>query len=154
MIMRKPVYRIVHFMIRPHHVPVLFIFSICLFLAGCVVVKVPYKVIVGTVKGGYYVVKGTYELTAGTTKLVYKVGEFTFKVVKAPMDWAFVNDDIETIDGLSPKEAIRKGRVKTSPYTVKGKKYYPMSVEQSKSYEEAGIAHGTDMRLYATTRDA
>jgi len=97
-------------------------------------------VVAGTVKGGYYVVKGAYELTAGTTKIVYKIGGFTFKVVKAPIDWALVNEDIETIDDLPPKEAIRKGRVKTAPYTVKGKRYYPMSVEQAKSYEETGIA--------------
>ncbi|HOW55720.1 MAG TPA: septal ring lytic transglycosylase RlpA family protein [Syntrophorhabdaceae bacterium] len=96
--------------------------------------------VAGTVKGGYYVVKGAYELTAGTTKIVYKIGGFTFKVVKAPIDWALVNEDIETIDDLPPKEAIRKGRVKTAPYTVKGKRYYPMSVEQAKSYEETGIA--------------
>lgn len=114
--------------------------SICLFLVNCSIVKVPYKVVAGTVKGGYYVVKGAYELTAGTTKIVYKIGGFTFKVVKAPIDWALVNEDIETIDDLPPKEAIRKGRVKTAPYTVKGKRYYPMSVEQAKSYEETGIA--------------
>ncbi len=114
--------------------------SICLFLVNCSIVKVPYKVVAGTVKGSYYVVKGAYELTAGTTKIVYNIGGFTFKVVKAPIDWALVNEDIETIDDLPPKEAIRKGRVKTAPYTVKGKRYYPMSVEQAKSYEETGIA--------------
>lgn len=96
--------------------------------------------VVGTVKGGYYVVKGTYKLTAGTTKIVYTIGKYTFKVVKAPIDWALVNDDIDSIDGLPPREAIRKGRVRTAPYTVKGKRYYPMSVEQAKSYEEIGIA--------------
>jgi rare lipoprotein A len=127
-------------MIRLPLIPALFIASACFFLAGCWAVKLPYNVVAGTVKGSYYVVKGTYELTAGTTKLVYKVGKFTFKVVKAPMDWAFVNEDIETIDGLPPKEAIRRGRVKTAPYTVKGKKYYPMSVEEAKSYEETGLA--------------
>jgi len=94
----------------------------------------------GTVKGTYYVVKGAYEITAGTTKVVYHIGKFTYKVVKAPIDWAFVNDDIESIDGLSPKEAIRQGRVKNSPYVVKGKTYYPMSVEKARTYEETGIA--------------
>ncbi|OPY78234.1 MAG: RlpA-like protein precursor [Syntrophorhabdus sp. PtaU1.Bin058] len=103
-------------------------------------VKAPYKVVAGTVKGSYYIVKGAYELTAGTTKVVYKIGGFTFKVAKAPIDWAFVHDDIETIDDLPPKDAIRKGRVKNAPYTVKGKKYYPMSVEQARSYEETGTA--------------
>ena len=114
--------------------------SVCLFLAGCSVIRLPYRVVVGTVMGGYYVVKGAYELTAGTTKLVYRIGEFTFKVVKAPIDWALVNEDIDTIDDLPPKEAIREGRVRNAPYTVKGKRYYPMSVEQAKFYRETGIA--------------
>lgn len=112
----------------------------CLCAAACSIIKAPYQVVAGTVKGSYYVVKGAYELTAGTTKLVYKVGEYTFKITKAPLDWAFVKDDIDSIDGLPPKEAIRKGRVKTAPYTVKGKRYYPMSVEQAKSYDETGLA--------------
>jgi rare lipoprotein A len=126
--------------IKQYQVHVLLVVSICIFLTDCAIVKLPYRVLVGTVKGTYYVVKGTYELTAGTVKVVYKIGEFTFKVVKAPIDWALMNEDIETIDDLSPKEAIRKGRVRTAPYTVKGKKYYPMSVEQAKSYAETGVA--------------
>jgi rare lipoprotein A len=119
---------------------ILVLLLICFFLPDCSIVKLPYRVVSGTVMGSYYAVKGAYELTAGTTKLVYKIGEFTFKVARAPIDWALVNGDIETIDDLPPKEAIRKGRVRTAPYTVKGKKYYPMSVEQAKSYEETGIA--------------
>ena len=110
------------------------------FYSGCFIIRIPYKVVKGTVKGTYYVVKGAYELTAGTTKLVYHVGKFTFNVVKAPIEWALTNDDIESIDGLSPKEAIRQGRVKNAPYKVKGKMYYPLSVEQSYSYQETGIA--------------
>jgi rare lipoprotein A len=86
------------------------------------------------------VVKGAYEFTAGTTKLAYTIGKFTFEVVKAPLDWALTNEDIDTIDGLPPKEAIRQGRVRNAPYTVKGKRYYPMSVEDAKSYRETGIA--------------
>jgi rare lipoprotein A len=113
---------------------------ISLALFGCWVVTVPYEIVKGTVKGTYYVVRGTYEITAGTTKVVYNIGKFTYKVVKAPIDWAFVNEDIESIDGLSPKEALRQGRVKNSPYVVKGKTYYPMSVEKSQTYEETGIA--------------
>lgn len=109
-------------------------------LAGCWVITTPYKIIKGTVKGAYYVVKGTYELTTGTTKVVYHIGKFTYKVVKAPIEWAFVNEDIETIDGLTPREAVRQGRVKNSPYTVKGKTYYPMTLEQAKTYDETGIA--------------
>lgn len=111
-----------------------------LVLTGCWVVTVPYEIVKGTVKGTCYVVKGTYELTAGTTKVVYRIGKFTYKVVKAPIDWAFVNEDIESVDGLSPKEAVRQGRVKNSPYVVKGKTYYPMSFEQVRTYEEVGTA--------------
>jgi rare lipoprotein A len=111
-----------------------------LVLAGCWVVSVPYEIVKGTVKGTYYVVKGTYELTAGTTKVVYRIGKFTYKVVKAPIDWALVNEDIESVDGLSPKEAVRQGRVKNSPYVVKGKTYCPMSFEQARTYEEVGTA--------------
>lgn len=119
---------------------ILFIAVVCLVLNGCWAIRVPYKVVKGTVKGSYYVVKGAYELTAGTTRIVYKVGTLTFTVVKAPLGWAFANEEIDDIDGLPPKDAIRKGRVKSAPYTVKGKKYYPMSVEQARSYEETGIA--------------
>lgn len=118
----------------------LFLATTIIVPAGCWVITAPYKVVKGTVKGTYYVVKGAYELTAGTTKVVYAVGVFTFKVVRAPIDWALMNEDIETIDGLSPKEAIRQGRVKNSPYTVKGKIYYPMSLEEARTYEETGTA--------------
>ena len=142
--------RISHPKILTQYVLVLFMVFFCLVFGGCFLIKAPYKVVVGTVKGSYYIVKGAYELTAGTTKIVYRVGEFTFKVVKAPLDWAFVNEDIENIDGLPPKEAIRKGRVKNAPYTVKGKTYHPMSVEQARSYEETGVASWYG---YETLRD-
>lgn len=118
----------------------LLVLPLCFFLTDCRVVSVPYKVAKGTVKGTYYAVKGAYELTAGTTKLAYHIGKFTFTVVKAPLDWALTNEDIESIDGISPKEAIRQGRVKNAPYKVKGKMYYPMSVEKSYSYRETGVA--------------
>ncbi len=113
---------------------------LCSGLLGCWAITLPYKAVKGTVMGTYYVVKGAYELTVGTTKVVYHIGKFTYKVVKAPIEWALTNDDIESIDGLSPKEAIRQGRVKTAPYKVKGKMYYPMSVEEARSYRETGIA--------------
>jgi len=61
-------------------------------------------------------------------------------VAKAPLEWPLLSRDIESIDGLPPKEAIRLGRVKNSPYTVKGKTYYPMSVEEAENYSETGIA--------------
>jgi rare lipoprotein A len=111
-----------------------------LLLAACSMVTVPYRITKGAVKGGVWIVRGTYELTAGTTKLLYKIGEFTFEVVRAPADWQLTHKDIETIDGLPPKEAIRLGRVKNSPYTVNGKTYYPMSVEEAEHYSETGIA--------------
>jgi rare lipoprotein A len=102
-------------------------------------VRLPYDITKGVVKSSYYLVKGSYELTAGTTRLVYGIGGFTFKVVKAPLDWHLTHD-IESVDGISPKEAIRQGRVRTAPYTVKGKKYYPMSVDEAQSYSETGVA--------------
>jgi rare lipoprotein A len=109
-------------------------------LFGCWVITAPYGIVKGAAKGTYYVARGAYELTAGTTKVVYHIGRFTYKVVKAPIEWAFVNEDIESVDGLSPKEAVRQGRVKNAPYVVKGKIYYPMSVEKAKTYEETGTA--------------
>jgi rare lipoprotein A len=150
MILINSVRKALRSIIKQHQAPIIFIVTFCIFLVGCAIVKLPYRIVVGTVKGSYYIVKGAYELTAGTTKIVYKIGEFTFKVVKAPIDWALVNEDIETIDGLPPKEAIRRGQVRTAPYTVKGKKYYPMSVEQAKSYQETGIASWYG---YETLRD-
>lgn len=129
-----------NFRVKRHCMFVALMFFSCLILGGCWAITAPYNVVKGTVKGTYYVVKGTYNLTAGTTKIIYNIGAFTFTVVKAPLDWALVNEDIDSIDGLPPKEAIRHDRVKNAPYTVKGRKYYPMSVEQSTSYEETGIA--------------
>ncbi len=102
-------------------------------LAGCAVIEWTYDAVAGTVKGVYYV-------TTGTVKAVYHVGEFTFNVVKAPIEWSLMNDDIETIDGLPVKEAIQQGRVKNSPYRVKGKKYYPMTVAKAQRYKETGVA--------------
>jgi rare lipoprotein A len=103
------------------------------FLAGCAVVEGTYDAVAGTVKGIYYV-------TTGTAKLAYNIGEGTFNAVKAPIEWSLTNDDIETIDGLPVKEAIRQGRVKNSPYTVKGKRYYPMTVAKAQRYKETGVA--------------
>ena len=102
-------------------------------VAGCAVVEGTYDVVSATVKGAYYV-------TSGTVNAVYTVGKFSFEVVKAPIEWSLMNEDIETIDGLPVKEAIRLGRVKNSPYTVKGKKYYPMTVAKAKRYKQTGIA--------------
>lgn len=120
---------------------IVFLFSsLFTLLAACSLITTPYRVTKATVKTGIWTIKGAYELTAGTTRLVYTVGKFTFEVVRAPLDWPLMNDDIEAIDGLPVKEAIRQGRVKNSPYTVKGKRYYPMSVAKARYYKEVGIA--------------
>ncbi len=102
-------------------------------LPGCTILETTYDVVAGTVKG-------VYKLTAGTTKVIYHIGKFTFQVVRAPFDWPLTHDEIETIDGLPVKEAIRQGRVKWAPYVVKGKRYVPMNVRQAQRYEETGIA--------------
>jgi rare lipoprotein A len=117
------------------NVPLLRIILIatCLGLLSCSIIKTTYTVTAGTLKLGYTVTK-----FAGKT--VYHVGRFTFTVVTAPLSWPLINDDIETIDGLPPKEAIRQGRVKISPYVVNGKRYQPMSVEEARTYREIGMA--------------
>ena len=100
-----------------------------LFVFSCSVVSIPYKVTKGVVKG-----------VVGAGKLVYMIGDFTFQVVMAPMSWPLTNEEIESIDSLPPKEAIRQGRVKRSPYVVKGKRYVPMSIKEARTYREKGIA--------------
>lgn len=71
-----------------------------------------------------------------TAKAAYSVGKFAVDLVTAPL----THDEIESIDGLSPQEAIRQGRVKNAPYVVYGKTYVPMSVEEAEDYRETGIA--------------
>ncbi len=104
-----------------------------LLVSACGVVRTTYRVTKGTVVMAYQVTK-----FAGST--VYTIGGFTFKVVTAPLWWPLTHNEIETIDGLSPKEAIAQGRVKASPYVVKGKRYVPMTVKQAAGYREKGIA--------------
>jgi len=116
-----------------------FLTGVCLFIVACALVKLPYTITKGAVTTAAYVVEGSYELTAGTTKVMYRIGKFTFRVVKAPLEWPLTHD-IETIDGLPPKDAIRQGRVKAAPYTVKGKTYYPMSIEEARAYRATGTA--------------
>jgi rare lipoprotein A len=111
-----------------------------LLLSSCAVIKAPYYLVKGVVTGGVWVVKTTYQVTAGTLKVVYRIGEFTYEVVKAPVEWALTHDELESIDGLPPKEAIRQGRVKASPYVVHGKTYVPLSVEDARTYREEGVA--------------
>jgi rare lipoprotein A len=103
-------------------------------------IKTGYRVVKKTVNGTIWVVRGTYQFTKATTKLVYQIGKFTFEVVRAPLEYPLMRDDIETIDGLPVKEAIRLGRVKNAPYTVKGRYYVPMTVASATRYEETGLA--------------
>lgn len=103
-------------------------------------IKTSYRVAKKTVKGTIWVVRGTYQFTKETTKLVYHIGKFTFEVVRAPLDYPLLRDDIQTIDGLPVKEAIRLGRVKTAPYTVNGHHYVPMSIASAQTYKETGLA--------------
>ena len=109
-------------------------------LLSCQVVRTTYDVTEETVKATYNVAKFTAKSAYSAGKLIYHVGGFTFKVVAAPLSWPLTRQEIETIDGLSPKEAIRQGKVKKSPYVVRGKRYVPMSVEQARHYRETGIA--------------
>ena len=102
-------------------------------LSACGAVRTTYRLTKGTVVMAYKVTR-----FAGST--VYTVGGFTFDVVTAPFSWPLTHDDLETIDGLSPKEAIAQGRVKAAPYVVRGKRYVPMTVAQAKTYREKGIA--------------
>ena len=113
---------------------------ICLAAASCGFVRKTYDVTEETVKTTYKLSKFTAKSAYGAGKLIYLVGGFTFEVVTAPLDWPLTRQEIETIDGLPPKEAIRRKKVKKSPYVVKGRRYVPMSVEQAQNYRETGIA--------------
>jgi rare lipoprotein A len=117
----------------------IFISASCSFSACCLI-KAPYYIGKGVVKGAYVVTKTVTKTAYGTVKVVYKVGEFTFTVVTAPLTWPFTRDGLESIDGIDPKEAIRLGRVKNSPYVINGKNYIPMSLKQASDYRETGIA--------------
>jgi len=103
-------------------------------------IKTVYRIAKSTIKGTIWVVRGTYQFTKETTKLVYHIGKFTFEVIRAPLDTPLVNEDLQSIDGMPVTEAIRLGRVKTAPYTVKGSRYIPMTVATAQAYEETGLA--------------
>ncbi len=118
----------------------LFLLSPCSTLTGCGIPSKAYRVTTGTIKTTYRATEGATRLTAETGRMVYDIGGYTFKVIRAPMSFTLTRGEIETIDGLSPKEAIRQGRVKNSPYTVMGKSYYPMTVEEAARYREVGMA--------------
>ncbi|MDA8325590.1 MAG: septal ring lytic transglycosylase RlpA family protein [Nitrospiraceae bacterium] len=111
------------------------------FLGGCkTVVKAPYEVTKTAVKASVWTVKTGCEVAAGTTKAVYKAGKFTFRVVMAPLSWPLTHKEIESIGGLPPKEAIRLGKVKTSPYVVDGRTYRPMGLNDARDYSQTGLA--------------
>ena len=98
-----------------------------------------YNVTKDTVEATCNTAKFVTKLGVGTLKMSYKIGAFTFNVISAPLEWPMTSD-IASIDGLSPKEAVRQGRVKNSPYVVKGKRYVPMSVAEAANYQEVGTA--------------
>lgn len=123
----SPAYRRILFLLFVVLLPVGILFP------SCSVLTTTYKLSSG-------VVKTTYRVTRTAGKAVYVIGGFTFDVVKAPLTWPLTNGDVESIDGLPPKEAIRLGRVKTAPYVVKGKRYVPMSVKAARHYRREGIA--------------
>ena len=119
--------------------------GICILIIGflfisCRAVRTTYNVTEGAVKATYQLSKFTVKSAYGAGKLIYLVGGFTFEVVSAPLSWPLTHQEIETIDDLPPKEAIRQGKVKRSPYVVNGRRYVPMSVEQARNYRETGIA--------------
>ena len=113
---------------------------ICLLFISCQAIRTTYDVAEGTVKTTYNLSKFTVKSAYGAGKLIYLVGGFTFEVVSAPLSWPLTRQEIETIDGLPPKEAIRRDKVKKSPYVVNGRRYVPMSVEQARDYQETGTA--------------
>lgn len=116
-----------------------FLFYSSLLVNSCGVISTTYDIGKGTVKTTYGAAKLATKVCIGAGSAAYSVGKFTFDVVLAPLDWPLTND-IDTIDGLSPKEAIRQGKVKNSPYVVRGRRYVPMSVSQAHTYREQGIA--------------
>jgi rare lipoprotein A len=118
----------------------LYIILFCFVFVSCQAIRTTYDVTEETVKTTYKLSKFIAKSAYGTGKLIYYVGGFTFKVVAAPLSWPLTRQEIETIDGLPPKEAIRQKKVKKAPYVVKGKRYVPMSVTQARTYRETGIA--------------
>lgn len=119
--------------IRPRFVFLALAALSCALLSACCLLGTTYRLTKGAVVM-------TYQVTKFAGKTVYTIGEFTFDVVTAPLSWPLTRDEIESIDGLSPKEAIARGRVKASPYVVYGKRYVPMSVKQAETYRQEGTA--------------
>lgn len=118
----------------------LFVCAALIFSNGCAVITAPYRAAKGVVEGTVWVVKTTYSVAAGTTKVIYQIGEYTFEVVKAPIEWALTHNEIQSIDGLPVKDAIRQGKLKSAPYVVAGRRYVPISMQKANTYKEIGIA--------------
>ena len=113
--------------------------SLAISLYACGAVSTTYHVTKSTVKAAYKTTKFVVKAGTGTLRLTYKLGKMTFHVISAPLNWPMTTS-IDSVAGLSPKEAIRQGKVKNSPYVVRGHHYRPMSVSQASSYREVGIA--------------
>jgi rare lipoprotein A len=122
------------------NIPSVCLLLLCLVFFSCQAIRTTYDVAEGTVKTTYKLSKFTAKTAYGAGKLIYQIGGFTFEVVAAPLSWPLTRQEIETIDGLPPKEAIRQHKVKKSPYVVNGRRYVPMSVEQARNYQETGTA--------------
>jgi rare lipoprotein A len=112
----------------------------CISVMACGIPSSVYRTTTGTIRSTCQVTKGVTKLTMNTGEVVYKIGHQSFKVLRAPISWTLTHEEIETIGGLPPKDAIRQGRVKNTPYVVNGKKYYPMSVEAAAAYRQVGVA--------------
>jgi rare lipoprotein A len=119
----------------------LWIVLLCLLgMWSCDTLSDTYRIGKRTVGTAVGITVGAAGVGLGAAKLVYRVGEFTFRVVMAPMDWPLTREEIESVDGLPPKEAIKQDRVKNAPYVVHGRRYVPLSVEDAKEYREVGTA--------------
>lgn len=116
------------------------VFSAFTMFQACGIITTAYILGKGAVKATYVITKTATRSAFGTARVIYKVGEFTFSVVMAPLTWPFTIDGLESIDGIDPKEAIKQGRVKNSPYVINGKRYVPMSLKEAADYREEGIA--------------
>ena len=81
--------------------------GICFLLGSCGFFSTSYDIAKGTAVATYKTAKIVTNVTVGTCKVAYKIGKYTFEVVVAPMDWPMTHD-IESIDGMSPREAIEK----------------------------------------------
>jgi rare lipoprotein A len=75
---------------------------------SCSTLGTTYKITKGTVNTAYDTAKFVTKLGVGTLKMSYKIGSFTFDVISASFEWPMTSD-IESIHGLSPKEAVRQG---------------------------------------------